>query len=81
MPDEHHDRTLTCVFCGHAYPPGTPTHGADVLKQHVVQCPAHPMSEAVEILFTAILTGALTDSPTLKARAVAYLRQIGRLKD
>ncbi len=24
-------RVLTCVYCGHAYPPGSPEHGAEVL--------------------------------------------------
>ncbi|HKY40742.1 MAG TPA: hypothetical protein VJN18_32630 [Polyangiaceae bacterium] len=38
------ERTLTCVYCGHAYPPGTPDHGADVLKAHVEVCEKHPMA-------------------------------------
>jgi hypothetical protein len=36
---------LTCIFCGHAYPPGSPTHGADVLTEHVKVCEAHPMAK------------------------------------
>lgn len=40
------ERTLTCVYCGHAYPPGTPEHGADVLTEHVKRCEKHPMREA-----------------------------------
>lgn len=35
--------TLTCVYCGHAYPPGTPDHGAEVLTAHIAQCEKHPM--------------------------------------
>jgi hypothetical protein len=35
---------LTCVFCGHAYPPGSPTHGADELTAHVKICKKHPMA-------------------------------------
>jgi hypothetical protein len=35
--------TLTCVYCGHAYPPGAPTHGAEVLTAHIEQCEKHPM--------------------------------------
>lgn len=34
---------LTCVYCGHAYPPGTPSHGADVLTEHISQCEKHPI--------------------------------------
>lgn len=40
------DRVLTCVYCGEAYPPGTPDHGADVLTAHVRTCPKHPMRKA-----------------------------------
>ncbi len=40
------ERTLTCVYCGHAYPPGSPTHGADVLTAHVKVCEKHPMRAA-----------------------------------
>lgn len=34
---------LTCVYCGHAYPPGSPDHGAEVLTTHIKVCPKHPM--------------------------------------
>lgn len=39
------ERVLTCVYCGQAYPPGTPDHGADVLTAHVRVCEKHPMRE------------------------------------
>ena len=39
------DRVLTCVYCGEAYPPGSPTHGAEVLTAHVRVCAKHPMRE------------------------------------
>jgi hypothetical protein len=39
------DRVLTCVYCGQAYPPGSPDHGADVLTAHVRVCEKHPMRE------------------------------------
>ncbi len=37
---------VTCVYCGHRYgpDPGTPTSHADLLKEHIEQCPEHPMS-------------------------------------
>lgn len=41
-------RTLTCVYCGHAYPPGTPDHGAETLAAHIRVCAKHPM-RALEI--------------------------------
>lgn len=30
-------QVLTCVYCGQAYPPGSPSHGADVLTAQVAQ--------------------------------------------
>jgi hypothetical protein len=42
------ERTLTCVYCGHAYPPGSPTHSAEVLTAHVAVCPKHPMAAVVK---------------------------------
>jgi hypothetical protein len=51
------ERVLTCVYCGEAYPPGSPTHGADVLTAHVRTCAKHPMRAAeaeVERLRAAI---------------------------
>lgn len=41
------NQTLTCVYCGMAYPPGTPTHGSDVLTAHIKVCPKHPMRRAL----------------------------------
>jgi len=37
---------INCVYCGHRYGPGetTPVSMADALKEHVEQCPEHPMS-------------------------------------
>ncbi|NUP13831.1 MAG: hypothetical protein HOW73_47965 [Polyangiaceae bacterium] len=39
------NRIVTCVYCGHAYPPGSETHGAEVLKEHIRSCEKHPMRE------------------------------------
>jgi len=38
-------QVLTCVYCGKEYPPGTPTHGADTLTDHIRVCDKHPMRE------------------------------------
>ena len=37
---------LTCVYCGMAYPEGTPPHGSKVLTDHIKVCEKHPMREA-----------------------------------
>ena len=38
--------TLTCVYCGMAYPEGTPPHSAQVLTDHIKICEKHPMRQA-----------------------------------
>ncbi len=37
---------INCVYCGHRYGPNDeiPATMADILKEHVEQCPKHPMS-------------------------------------
>lgn len=42
----HRDaQVLTCVYCGHAYPPGTPASGSDALTAHIRVCEKHPMRQ------------------------------------
>lgn len=40
------DSTLTCIYCGKAYPPGTPSHGSQVLTDHIKVCEKHPLRAA-----------------------------------
>jgi hypothetical protein len=37
-------RIVTCVYCGHEYPSGTPASQDAALTAHIVECPKHPMS-------------------------------------
>jgi len=39
---------INCVYCGHRYGPDdkVPASMADVLKEHIEQCPKHPLFEA-----------------------------------
>ena len=39
---------VNCVYCGHRYGPreDTPVAMADVLREHIEQCPQHPLSAA-----------------------------------
>ncbi len=37
---------LTCVYCGMAYPEGTPPAGAQILTDHIKVCPKHPLRAA-----------------------------------
>jgi hypothetical protein len=34
---------VTCVYCGHQYPGGTPESRHAILTEHICQCPKHPM--------------------------------------
>jgi hypothetical protein len=46
---------VNCVYCGHRYGPGesTPLTMAEALKEHVLQCPQHPMSELRRVAIAA----------------------------
>jgi ribosomal protein L37AE/L43A len=46
---------VNCVYCGHRYGPGetTPVTMAEALKQHVQECPQHPMSELRRVAIAA----------------------------
>ena len=49
---------LTCVYCGKAYPEGTPPHGSKVLTDHIKVCEKHPMRKLRKAL--ADMVGAST---------------------
>ena len=36
---------VTCVYCGVEYPKGTPSHGSNILTDHISKCEKHPMSK------------------------------------
>ena len=40
---------INCVYCGHRYGPDdeVPATMADVLKEHIMVCPKHPLSAAI----------------------------------
>jgi hypothetical protein len=44
------DIALTCVYCGQAYPEGTPPHGSKVLMDHIVKSEKHPMQKLKKAL-------------------------------
>jgi Pyruvate/2-oxoacid:ferredoxin oxidoreductase delta subunit len=37
---------LTCVYCGMACPKGTPSHGEQILTDHIKVCEKHPLRAA-----------------------------------
>jgi hypothetical protein len=40
------DPIVTCVYCGHEYPNGTPAAKHELLTEHIKVCEKHPMREA-----------------------------------
>lgn len=72
MHREH--QTVTCVYCGHAYPPGTPASGSAALTEHIAQCPKHPMAAIRADLarVTAERDAALADAGDLAAECKAW---------
>jgi len=59
------NNVVTCVYCGHQYPDGTPTAKHELLTEHIKTCEQHPMREAehkIERLCNALagLIGAST---------------------
>jgi hypothetical protein len=44
------DATVTCVFCGQQYPPGTPNSQHSALYAHIQNCQHHPLWLALNAL-------------------------------
>ena len=47
---QNNSRILTCVYCGKTYPPKTPKSNHTSLNAHIVNCPKHPLKEAIDLL-------------------------------
>ncbi len=60
---------LTCAFCGHEYPPGTPPSQHEALTEHVMQCGDHPLRALLDAF------GAAWDSARSYALACAAVVQ------
>ncbi len=56
---ENEPSVVTCVYCGHEYPEGTPTAKHELLTSHIKICEKHPLRAAEEAV--AKLRGALMD--------------------
>lgn len=54
---------INCVYCGHRYGPDdeVPSTMADVLKEHIENCPEHPMSK-LKAAVDALIFDCLDDS-------------------
>ena len=47
------DSVVTCVYCGHQYPDGTPAAKHILLTEHIKTCTEHPLRQA-EITITKL---------------------------
>lgn len=60
------ENTVTCVYCGHEYPDGTPASKHELLTEHIKICEKHPMREAegkIKVLRNAVAGLVGADSP------------------
>jgi hypothetical protein len=73
---------LTCVYCGMAYPEGTPPHGAQILTDHIKVCERHPMRQVENELHKAerLLAEATTKGGDLCQAYGVSLLHIHRLE-
>jgi hypothetical protein len=46
-PLDTSNTVLTCVYCGHKYPKGTPAAKHKLLTAHIARCKAHPMRAVI----------------------------------
>jgi len=75
------DMILTCVYCGHQYPDGTPAAKHESLNDHIKVCEKHPLREAelkIQRLKSALagLIGAETKDELDAMEAAIRIRQI-----
>ena len=56
IEDLHSNMYVNCVYCGYRYGPSdrVPTSMAQVLREHVEECPKHPMSQMKQALEKAL---------------------------
>ena len=88
-------RRVTCVYCGHQYPDGTPESQNAALTAHIKDCPKHPLRAArveadalagllreAEVKFEAYRRGEFKSAPIhLMRRMNAALRQFSNRSD
>ena len=69
------ERTTTCIYCGHEYPPGTPASGTDqqALTDHIRQCTKHPLHQAQLLIYR--LVGCLSWNKRERKAAEALIRR------
>jgi len=81
---------INCVYCGHRYGPDNevPATMAQTLKDHIEQCPSHPMSalkmmsaRAMEIVAAARMFVAHERVDRHSARGLRVILDVGQMFD
>jgi hypothetical protein len=64
--------TLTCVYCGESYPEETPSHGTQILTDHIKICDKHPLraSEAKVVRLRTALAALVGGSTRTELEAM-----------
>lgn len=75
------DKTVNCVYCGHAYgpDPGTPVAMAEVLERHIEACPDHPLAKLrarlPELAKNAFIEGATSTPNPMAGTSATVIAQ------
>jgi hypothetical protein len=64
---QNETQVLTCVYCGHQYPPGTPASNHTSLSSHIRVCEKHPLAEALRVLKEVVEATDANDGGDLRS--------------
>ena len=70
------DRIVTCVYCGHEYPDGTPTSQDEKLTEHIKVCKKHPMRELEQQLAAANARVAELEKDNARQKRLATISRL-----
>lgn len=78
---QNNSRALTCVWCGHVYPPDTPKSNHELLFEHVFECTEHPAAKVVKVVTQFLEDEYCYDAAETKApEDIAVNEMLDRLK-
>lgn len=69
-------KILTCVYCGIAYPEGTPPSKAQILTDHIRVCEKHPLRQAEDKIMDLSETIIERDDKIIELKAAIADLQI-----
>ena len=75
IPEITETIVVTCVYCGHQYPDGTPTTKHELLTEHIKTCEKHPMRDAEQKIKLITLL-----CERWRAKAITLREEAGRIR-